>query len=144
MLPILKSHPTFRDYVNLLSWPDQTVAHILDSAFVAEKVGVASSAFELVWTIMQDAIHVPMSSKAGKSWIADARLVKLLDSSNPTMMLMNPGPVSYMRLYANWNDDDRIESRVGRAVGNALRQLRRDQRRNSTKLNITEIRSTTA
>jgi hypothetical protein len=33
---------------------------------------------------------------------------------------MNPGPVSFMRLYADWIDHDKRESRVGRAVWNAI------------------------
>ena len=39
------------------------------------------------------------------------------------MMLMNPGPVSFMKLYANWSDDDKKNSRVGRAVWNAMQAV---------------------
>jgi hypothetical protein len=115
---------SFKKQKSFLSWPDEIVTRLLESLIVAEKVGRPSSAVELAWKIIQDAIHSPVSKDSGqKSWVADARIVKLLDSSNPTMMLMNPGPASLMRLYENWTEDDRKNSRVGRAFWNAMQAV---------------------
>jgi hypothetical protein len=124
LIPVLKNHPIFKKQKSLLSWPDEIVTRLLDSSIVAEKVGLTSPVVELTWKIIQDAIHSPLSKDDGKkSWVADARMVKLLDSSNPSMMLMNPGPASFMRLYENWTEDDKKNSRVGRAVWNAMQAV---------------------
>ncbi|RAR06920.1 hypothetical protein DDE82_003152 [Stemphylium lycopersici] len=39
---------------------------------------------------------------------------------NPTMMLMNPGPVSFMKLYANWSDEDKTNFRAGKEKENEV------------------------
>ncbi|KAA8625673.1 hypothetical protein PtrSN002B_005209 [Pyrenophora tritici-repentis] len=39
------------------------------------------------------------------------------------MMLMNSGPVSFMKLYENWSEDDKKVSRLGRAVWATVRAV---------------------
>jgi hypothetical protein len=121
ILPKLRVDPIFENHASALFWPDQTVARLLATASMAEQDGITLPLFEWVWESIQHAIHAPVARKpAEKSWGGDAPLVKLLKLSNPTRMLMNPGPVSFMRLYADWIDHDKRESRVGRAVWNAI------------------------
>ncbi|KAH6866328.1 hypothetical protein BKA58DRAFT_319902 [Alternaria rosae] len=68
--------------------------------------------------------ETPSSNQnSNKSWVGDLRLNKLLNESNPTIMLMHPGPVSFSNIYANWSDDDKRESCVGRAVWHAMREF---------------------
>ncbi|KAK1915075.1 hypothetical protein P3342_002881, partial [Pyrenophora teres f. teres] len=69
-------------------------------------------------------IQEPVSTKAdAKSWVGDKQLVKLLDRRNSTMMLMNPGPLSFMKLYEKWNGNVKIWSRLGGAVWGTVRAV---------------------
>ena len=126
MLPVLRETSSFRKNTDDLSWPDKTLRRILETTHVAQAVGLPSPVFEKAWNIMQDAIHRPMSEEEGrKHWVADARLVQLMEDCDPTLVLMNPGPASFMNLYANWSKEAKTESRVGTAVWNAMHVINR-------------------
>lgn len=39
----------FMDHKSALSWPDQTVARLLEAALVGEQVGVSVLLFNIIW-----------------------------------------------------------------------------------------------
>ncbi|KAI4640812.1 hypothetical protein J4E93_008405 [Alternaria ventricosa] len=124
ILPILGDHKMFQGEQDMLDTPGNTTARLLEMAAIGQNIGVSVPLFETIWQSIQSTIQTPSSEQNGnKTWVGDLRLNKLLNDSTPTIMLMNPGPVSFSNIYANWSNDDKRESRVGRAVWHAMQEL---------------------
>ncbi|KAI4941428.1 hypothetical protein J4E86_010461 [Alternaria arbusti] len=117
IMPAFRKNPVFKDDPNIYNWNVNTVITVLKTESIAQDMGTPMPIFEVVWATLKQFIQAPVSEESGsKTWKGDLHLAKLVDVCNPAMTLMNPGPVSFMSLYANWSDEDKRNSRVGRAV----------------------------
>jgi len=121
IMPAFCKNPVFKDDPDIYNWNVNTVITVLKTESIAQDMGTPMPIFEVVWETLKQFIQIPVSKESGsKTWYGDLHLAKLVDVCNPAMALMNPGPVSFMNLYANWSDEDKKDSRVGRAVWYAM------------------------
>lgn len=114
----------FKGEEDMLDTLGNTTARLLEMAAVRHNIGLSVPLFETIWLSIHSTIQTPSLKQSGdKSWVGDLRLNKLLNESNLTTMLTNQDPMSFSNIHANWSDDDKRESCVGRAVWHAMQEF---------------------